>query len=47
LWALGLLAYGISVVERWTVMRALVSLALVLLAILVITLAIVIPLSSS
>jgi hypothetical protein len=46
LWALGLLVYGISVVERWTLTRALVSLALVVLAALVITLAIVIPLSS-
>lgn len=46
LWALGLLVYGISVVERWTPLRALVSLALVLLALLILTLVIVIPLSA-
>ncbi|MGH3091593.1 MAG: Yip1 family protein, partial [Gaiellaceae bacterium] len=46
LWSLGLLVYGISVVERWTVVRAAVSLALVLLALLVLSLPFVIPLSS-
>jgi hypothetical protein len=46
LWSLGLLVYGMSVVERWTLLRALVSLALVLLALLVLTLVIVIPLSA-
>lgn len=46
LWALALLLYGISVVERWTVVRAAVSLALVLLALLVVSFPFVIPLSS-
>jgi hypothetical protein len=46
LWSLALLAYGISVVERWTIVRAAVSLALVLLALLVLSLPFVIPLSS-
>lgn len=46
LWALALLVYGISVIERWTVVRAAVSLALVLLALLVVSLPFVIPLSS-
>jgi hypothetical protein len=46
LWALGLLVYGISVVERWTFLRALVSLALMLLGILIVTLPFLIPLSS-
>jgi hypothetical protein len=46
LWSLALLAYGISVVERWTIVRAAVSLALVLLALLVVSLPFVIPLSS-
>ncbi|MGH3029533.1 MAG: Yip1 family protein [Gaiellaceae bacterium] len=46
LWSLALLVYGISVVERWTVLRAAVSLALVLLALLVLSLPFVIPLSS-
>ena len=45
-WALGLLVYGISVVERWTFVRALVSLALMLLGILIVTLPFLIPLSS-
>jgi Yip1 domain len=45
-WALGLLVYGIGVVERWTVVRALVSLALMLLGILIVTLPFLIPLSS-
>ena len=46
LWALGLLVYGISVVERWTFVRALVSLGLMLLGILIVTLPFLIPLSS-
>jgi hypothetical protein len=46
LWALGLLVYGISVVERWSVGRAGVSLALMLLTILIVTLPFLIPLSS-
>jgi hypothetical protein len=45
-WALGLLVYGISVVERWTFVRAVVSLALMLLGILIVTLPFLIPLSS-
>jgi Yip1 domain len=45
-WGLGLLVYGISVVERWTYLRAVVSLALMLLGILVVTLPFLIPLSS-
>ncbi len=46
LWSLGLLVYGIAVVERWRPTRAAVSVALALLAILVLTLPLVIPLSS-
>jgi hypothetical protein len=46
LWALGLLVYGISVVERWALVRALVSLALMLLGIVIVTLPFLIPLSS-
>lgn len=46
LWSLGLLIYGIAVVERWRLTRAAVAFALVLLAILVLTLPLVIPLSS-
>jgi Yip1-like protein len=45
-WSFGLLVYGISVVERWTYLRALVSLALMLLGILIVTLPFLIPLSS-
>jgi hypothetical protein len=45
-WALGLLVYGISVVERWTYVRAFVSLALTLLALLVLTFPFLIPLAS-
>jgi hypothetical protein len=45
-WAVGLLVYGISVVERWTFVRALVSLALMVLGILIVTLPFLIPLSS-
>lgn len=46
LWAVGLLIYGISVVERWTVVRALVALALVALSLLVVTFPFLIPLAS-
>jgi hypothetical protein len=45
-WALGLLVFGISVVERWRVLRAAVSLALMLLAVVIVTLPFLIPLSS-
>ena len=45
-WALGLLVYGIGVVERWRVLRAAVSLALMLLAVVIVTLPFLIPLSS-
>jgi hypothetical protein len=45
-WAFGLLVYGISVVERWSVLRAAVSLALMLLAVVIDTLPVLIPLSS-
>jgi hypothetical protein len=45
-WAAGLLVYGISVVERWSLVRAAVSLALMLLTIAIVTLPFVIPLSS-
>jgi hypothetical protein len=45
-WSLGLFVYGISVVERWTYLRAVVSLALMLLGILIVTLPFLIPLSS-
>jgi hypothetical protein len=46
LWAAGLLVYGISVVERWSVLRSLVALALVVLSVLVITFPFLIPLAS-
>ena len=46
LWAFGLLVYGISVVERWSIGRAAVSLALMLLTILLVTLPFLIPLAS-
>ena len=46
LWSLGLLIYGISVVERWRLLRAGVSVALAVLAVLVLTFPFVIPLSS-
>lgn len=46
LWATGLLVYGISVVERWSVVRSLVALALVVLSVLVITFPFLIPLAS-
>jgi Yip1 domain len=45
-WALALLVYGISVVERWSLLRAVVSLALMLLTITIVTLPFLIPLSS-
>lgn len=45
-WAFGLLLYGISVLERWSLLRAAVSLALMLLAIVIVTLPFLIPLSS-
>jgi Yip1 domain len=45
-WSLGLFVYGISVVERWTYLRAVVSLALMLLGIVIVTLPFLIPLSS-
>jgi hypothetical protein len=45
-WALGLLVYGITVVERWSVVRAVVALALVVLGLAVISFPFVIPLSS-
>jgi hypothetical protein len=45
-WAFGLLVYGISIVERWSLLRAAVSLALMLLAVLIVTLPFLIPLSS-
>jgi hypothetical protein len=45
-WAAGLLVYGISIIERWSVLRATVSLALMLLTIAIVTLPFVIPLSS-
>lgn len=46
LWAVGLLVYGISVVERWSLGRAAVALALMLLTILIVTLPFLIPLAS-
>ena len=46
LWALGLLVYGISVVEQWRLLRAGISVALAVLAVLVLTFPFVIPLSS-
>jgi len=46
LWAAGLLVYGISVVERWSVVRSLVALALVVLSVLIITFPFLIPLAS-
>ncbi|HEX9416642.1 MAG TPA: YIP1 family protein [Gaiellaceae bacterium] len=45
-WAFGLLVYGISVVERWSLLRAVISLALMLLAVVIVTLPFLIPLSS-
>ena len=46
LWSLGLLIYGISVVEQWRLLRAGISVALAVLAVLVLTFPFVIPLSS-
>ena len=46
LWSLGLLIYGISVVERWRLLRAGISVALAVLAVLALTFPFVIPLSS-
>jgi hypothetical protein len=46
LWGFGLLLYGISVVERWSLLRAAVSVALMLLAVLIVTLPFLIPLAS-
>jgi len=46
LWAAGLLVYGIAVVERWTIVRALVAVGLVVLSLLVITFPFLIPLAS-
>lgn len=46
LWSVGLLIYGISVVERWRVLRAGVAIALPILALLIFTVALAIPLSS-
>lgn len=46
LWALGLVIYGISVVEQWRLLRAGISVALAVLAVLVLTFPFVIPLSS-
>jgi hypothetical protein len=46
LWGLGLLVYGISVVERWGLGRAGVSFALMLLTIVLVTLPFLIPLAS-
>jgi hypothetical protein len=45
-WAFGLLVYGISVVERWTLLRAAVSVGLVALGLLFLTFLVVIPLSA-
>jgi hypothetical protein len=45
-WALGLLVYGISVVERWSLLRALVALALLVLGLVIVSFPFVIPLSS-
>jgi hypothetical protein len=45
-WALALLLYGISVVERWSLVRAAVAVALVVLGLLVLTFPLVVPLSS-
>jgi hypothetical protein len=46
LWSLGLLVYGIAVVEQWRLLRAGISVALAVLAVLVLTFPFVIPLSS-
>jgi Yip1 domain len=46
LWALGLLLYGISILERWSLGRAAVAFALMLLTIVIVTLPFLIPLAS-
>jgi hypothetical protein len=45
-WAFGLLVYGISVVERWSLVRALVAVGLVVLGLLIVTFPFLIPLAS-
>ena len=45
-WAGGLLVLGVSVVQRWTIGRALVSVALIVLSLAIITTALLIPLST-
>ena len=45
-WAGGLLVLGVSVVQRWTIGRALVSVALIVLTLAIITTALLIPLST-
>jgi hypothetical protein len=45
-WALGLLVYGIAVVERWSPVRALIALALVVLGLLLVSFPFLITLSS-
>jgi hypothetical protein len=45
-WAGGLLVLGVSVVQRWTIGRALVSVALIALSLAIITTALLIPLST-
>ena len=46
LWSVGLLVYGIAVVERWRPLRAVVAVALAGLALILLTLPFVIPLAS-
>jgi hypothetical protein len=46
LWAFSLLVYGISVVERWSIVRALVAIGLVVLGLLIVTFPFLIPLAS-
>jgi hypothetical protein len=46
LWAAGLLVYGIAVVEKWSIVRALIAVGLVILSLLVITFPFLIPLAS-
>lgn len=46
-WAVCLLVYGISVVERWTILRAALSIVLVLLGLVILTVAVLIPLSAT
>jgi Yip1 domain len=45
-WALGLLVYGITIVERWSAVRACVALGLVFLGLALVSFPFVIPLSS-